>query len=104
MDLSEIEKAVRDNDIIDRVSVIVYKPNEPLQKILCHFTLKERESDNGFTDLTLKEKLKTVLPEYAMPNTLIRLKGMPLLVNGKHFIQFGIRKVDRTTKIDVRII
>ena len=91
MDLSEIEKSVLDNPVIDRVSVIVYKPYEPTQKILCYFTLKPTtmnnktgktdENENGFTELSLKEKLKTVLPQYMMPNTLIKLKGMPLLVN-----------------------
>ena len=92
MDLSEIKKSVRDIPIIDRVSVIVYNPNEPMQKILCYFTLKSNEMsekktkigfENGFTEVSLKEKLKIVLPDYMMPNALIRLKAMPLLVNGK---------------------
>ena len=93
MDLSEIEKSVLDIPEVDRVSVMAYKPYEPTQKILCYFTLKptqtnnktgrKQENENGFTELSLKEKLKTVLPEYMMPNTLIKLKGMPLLVNGK---------------------
>ena len=92
-DLSEIEKSVLDIAVVDRVSVIVYKPNEPTQKILCYFTLKtsqmnnktgmKEENENGFTEITLKEKLKVVLPEYMMPNALIKLKGMPLLVNGR---------------------
>ena len=92
MDLSEIEKSVREITIIDRVSVIVYNPNETMQKILCYFTLKsnhvngmktKNEFENGFTELSLKEKLKIVLPDYMMPNTIIMLKAMPLLVNGK---------------------
>ena len=93
MDLSEIEKSVLDNQMIDRVSVIVYKPNEPTQKVLCYFTLKSTPTNqkttgcktrkNEFSGLTLKEKLKSVLPDYMMPNSIIKLKGMPLLVNGK---------------------
>jgi acyl-CoA synthetase (AMP-forming)/AMP-acid ligase II len=108
MDLTEIEKCVLDIPVVDRVSVMVYKPYEPTQKILCYFTLKsnqtnnktgrKEEKENGFTELSLKEKLKTVLPEYMMPNTLIKLKGMPLLVNGRFdrricrnkIAQFGI--------------
>ena len=77
MDLSEIEKSVRDIPIVDRVAILVYKPNEPTQKILCYFTVKSNQEDeketknglkNGFTELSLKEKLQTVLPEYMMPN------------------------------------
>ena len=93
MDLSEIEKSVLDIPVVDRVSVMAYKPYEPTQKILCYFTLKptqtnnetgkKQDKENGFTELSLKEKLKIVLPEYMMPNTLITLKGMPLLVNGR---------------------
>ena len=92
MDISEIEKSVRDIPIIDRVSVLVYKPNEPTQKVLCYFTVKSNqknetktkmEFENGFTELSLKEKLKVVLPDYMMPNTLVKLNAMPLLVNGK---------------------
>ena len=92
-DLSEIEKCVLDIPIIDRVAVMVYKPNEPAQKILCYFTLKAdprkngkiKEHDNGkcFSGLSLKEDLKTVLPEYMLPNALIKLKSMPLLANGR---------------------
>ena len=76
--------------MIDRVAVIVYKPNEPTQKVLCYFTLKSTptnqkgcNSKKEFTGLTLKEKLKSVLPDYMMPNSIIKLKGMPLLVNGE---------------------
>ena len=93
MDLSEIEKAVLDNHMIDRVAVIVYKPNEPTQKVLCYFTLKstsinqkvcsKAKKEKEFTGMKLKENLKTVLPDYMMPNSIIKLKGMPLLVNGK---------------------
>ena len=82
-----------DIPIIDRVAVMVYKPNEPAQKILCYFTLKAnpgtngmiKEHDNGkcFSGLSLKEELQTVLPEYMLPNALIKLKNMPLLVNGR---------------------
>ena len=79
--------------MIDRVAVIVYKPNEPTQKVLCYFTLKstpmnqkvcnKSKKEKEFTGITLKEKLKTVLPDYMIPNSIIKLKGMPLLVNGK---------------------
>ena len=82
-----------DIPIIARVAVMVYKPNEPAQKILCYFTLKAdpknhgkiKEHDKGkcFSGLSLKEELKTVLPEYMLPNALIKLKSMPLLVNGR---------------------
>merc|ERR1719511_87328 len=76
MDLSEIEKAVLDNHMIDRVAVIVYKPNEPTQKVLCYFTLKstpinqkvceKAKKEKEFTGTKLKENLKTVLPDYMM--------------------------------------
>ena len=93
-----------DIPIIDRVSVMVYKPNDPAQKILCYFTLKAdprkneklKEHDYGkyFSELSLKEELKTVLPEYMLPNALIKLKSMPLLVNGrlKRFTRIYVTK------------
>ena len=94
--MSEIEKCVLDIPIIDRVSVMVYKPNEPAQKILCYFTLKVdprenkmiKEHENGkcFSGFSLKEELKKILPEYMLPNALIKLKSMPLLVNGRTYI------------------
>ena len=37
MDLSEIEKSVRDIPIVDRVAILVYKPNEPTQAKKDHY-------------------------------------------------------------------
>ena len=45
--------------------------------------IKENDNVKCFSGLSLKEELKTVLPEYMIPNALIKLKSMPLLVNGK---------------------
>ena len=109
MDISEIEKSVRDIPIIDRVSVLVYKPNEPTQKVLCYFTVKSNqknetktkmEFENGFTELSLKEKLKVVLPDYMMPNTLVKLNAMPLLVNGKTDRQKLLSKYEDSLKFE----
>jgi len=91
----------------------VYKPNEPAQKILCYFTLKsdtgkngvikENDSEKCFSGLSLKEELKTVLPEYMIPNALIKLKSMPLLVNGKTWkyapLHLSIKIINRHQKI-----
>ena len=93
--MSEIEKAVANIPLVDRVAVLVYKANEPMQKVLCYFTVKPRQTevskDKGnaeyiLTELSLIEKLKSILPDYMMPNNVAKLTAMPLLVNGKFLL------------------
>ena len=93
VDMSEIEKAVQNIPSVDRVAILTFKPNEPMQKVLCYFTVAKNQSSNGkvikengniLTELSLKENLKTVLPEYMMPNFIFKLTALPLLVNGKY--------------------
>ena len=90
--MSEIEKAVANNPLVDRVAVLVYKSNEPMQKVLCYFTVKPNQTEVSktknnaehiLTELSLIEKLKSVLPDYMMPSSVAKLTAMPLLVNGK---------------------
>ena len=93
VDMSEIEKAVQNIPSVDRMAILTYRPNEPMQKVICYFTVAKNQSCNGkeikkngnvLTELSLKENLKTVLPEYMMPNFVFKLTALPLLVNGKY--------------------
>ena len=65
--------------------------------------IKENDNVKCFSGLSLKEELKTVLPEYMIPNALIKLKSMPLLVNGKIWkyalLHLSIKILNRYQKI-----
>ena len=83
VDLSEIEKAVKSFDAIDKAVVLCYKPNEPAQKVLCYFTVNTKEEKNyPMNEVTLEEKLRGELPCYMLPKP-IKVPIIPLLVNGK---------------------
>ena len=83
VDLSEIEKAVKSFDAIDKAVVLCYKPNQPAQKVLCYFTVKTKEEKNyPMNEVTLEEKLRGELPCYMLPKP-IKVPIIPLLVNGK---------------------
>ena len=83
VDLSEIEKAVKCFDTIDKVVVLCYKPNEPAQRVLCYFTVKTKKDKNHpMNEVTLEEKLRSELPCYMLPKP-IKVPMIPLLVNGK---------------------
>ena len=95
VDMSEIEKTVANIPLVDRVAVLVYKANEPMQKVLCYFTVKPSQTEASknksnaesiLTELSLIEKLKSILPDYMMPNNVAKLTAMPLLVNGKFLL------------------
>ena len=90
MDLSEIEKAVLDNHMIDRVAVIVYKPNEPTQKVLCYFTLKstpinqkvcsKAKKEKEFTGMKLKENLACLIIKHLNTSDLPCMKNLARLI------------------------
>lgn len=73
IELGEIEAAVSSLDGIENCCCIYDTPH---RKIVLFFTGEIEES-------TIGQKLKALIPEYMMPNRKIRLKEMPLNLNGK---------------------
>ena len=79
VDLTEIEKAVRDLEKVTNTIVLCYKPAQPGQKLLCYYTLAEGAT---LSEKKVESLISSKLPDYMLPK-LTKLAIMPVLVNGK---------------------
>ena len=79
VDLTEIEKAVRDVEKVTNTIVLCYKPGQLSQKLLCYYTQAEGAT---LSEKKLESLISSKLPDYMLPK-LTKLAIMPVLVNGK---------------------
>ena len=79
VDLTEIEKAVRDLEAVSKTIVLCYKPGQPSQKLLCYYTVAEGAR---LPEKKVLAEISEKLPDYMLPR-LTKLAVMPVLVNGK---------------------
>lgn len=77
VELSEVEKRLQEMDKIDRVAITVDHEN-----LITYFTSKE-----DVTMQEIKQHLRRYLPEYMIPVAYMRVKDIPLTINGKTDIQ-----------------
>lgn len=75
IELGEIENNLKKLKNIDNAAVIYYKP---MNKIIGFIT-----SNYEINPENIKNKLKTVLPYYMVPSSIIKLKSLPTNSNGK---------------------
>lgn len=77
IELGEIEEALRNQDEIIEAAVLLHQ-NEREKRLIAFVTSNE-ELRAG----ELRTKLKTVLPEYMLPNQFVQLTEIPLNTSGK---------------------
>lgn len=78
IELGEIEHVLLSHDMVRQCVVIVRKDEEANNQILSYVVLSETISEEE-----LVQFLKTMLPEYMVPEHLIILESLPLNHNGK---------------------
>ncbi len=77
VELQEIEAALKDIAVIND-AVVVRKKDPNNDFLVAYFT-----SDSETNNLAIKDKLLKKLPEYMVPEFIIKLDALPLLPNGK---------------------
>ena len=77
VDLTEVEKAVRDLEKVTNTIVLCYKPGQPSQKLLCYYTLAEGAK---LSEKKVESLISAKLPDYMLP------KGRILYI----FIEKGV--------------
>ncbi|XP_025206776.1 uncharacterized protein LOC112602747 [Melanaphis sacchari] len=106
VDLNEVETAIHQlqNSGIDKLTVQCYKPGETEQALLAFVVF---DSNSKMTATDVEDRLKNILPEYALPQ-VVSLKSMPYLVNGKidrqtllrQYSEIAVSGICKKSKID----
>lgn len=89
VELGEIEKKLLSISGVQNALVLVKKDSNEMQ-FICAYYVSDPEIDEG----VIKEELGRALPQYMIPNAIMRLDAMPLNNNGK---------VDRKKLPEIRI-
>jgi amino acid adenylation domain-containing protein len=94
IELGEIESVLNENDNVKEAVVITYDKGQD-DKILVAFVIL---SDKSKSTLKLKAFLKSKLPDYMVPSTIIIVDKMPLTPNGKIDRRALIFKISENTQ------
>jgi acyl carrier protein len=79
IELSEIEKVLLEHENVKEAAVVVNSVNEEDESIIAYVIIQ----DDVNTDPDLISFCKTKLPNYMIPNHIVRIEKFPLTPNGK---------------------
>ncbi|MBF0396015.1 MAG: amino acid adenylation domain-containing protein [Desulfobacterales bacterium] len=80
IELKEIESLLLKHPNVKESVVIL---NDEFEKLIAYVTLHAKRLDDRFNNYALKDYLKTYLPDYMIPASIIVVDAMPLSPNGK---------------------
>ncbi|MGB7604525.1 MAG: amino acid adenylation domain-containing protein, partial [Lutisporaceae bacterium] len=92
IEIGEIESVIKSHPLVQDSIVIVHTDNTG-EKGLVAYIVPKTNSDEKYSEASLKEYLKKKLPKYMIPAMFIQLENIPLNINGK-VDRFALPKPD----------
>jgi len=92
IEIGEIESVIKSHPLVQDTIVIVHTDNTG-EKALVAYIVSKTNSDEKYSEASLKEYLKKQLPKYMVPAIFVQLESMPLNTNGK-IDRFALPKPD----------
>lgn len=80
VELGEIESILAAHPLVNQCVVILWENDEDQKNLVAYLTPKDKD---GIDTLALRNYMREVLPDYMVPASLVVLKELPLLPNGK---------------------
>jgi fengycin family lipopeptide synthetase D len=102
IEIGEIESLIKSHPTVKDSIVIVHGDNTG-EKGLAAYIVPKTDSDEKYSEASLKEYLKKQLPKYMVPAVFVQLESMPLNTNGK-IDRFALPKPDMQRDLDESFI
>jgi amino acid adenylation domain-containing protein len=82
IELSEIETALKASEVVNNAVVTILNDSELSSKLVAYLVLKDNLNSDQSTN-TIRDHLKSLLPNYMIPTFFITVPNIPVTVNGK---------------------